>query len=184
MESEKTNIVDFSGEKFHNFTVPCWVVMILVPILAILDSYLMIKFPESPFALLISLILVFIFILYYYNVATKSPGKLRKFSISCEEIVFELPHRPQYTIHWSEFEKVEVKLRELRLKPFNVYYFRFINDRIEKKFTLSLNDFHKSKIIDIVKILREYAFMMNKDFSAVKESEVSGVHFIEDLEIN
>jgi hypothetical protein len=184
MESEKTDIVDFSGEKFHNFTVPCGVVMALVLILAILDTYLMIKFPESPFAILISLTLVFIFILYYYNVATKSPGKLRKFSISYEKIVFELPHRPHYTIYWSEFEKIEVKLKELRLKPFHVYHFRFINDRAEKKINLSLNDFHKSKIIDIVKILREHAFIMNKEFSTVKESEVSGVHFIEDLEIS
>ena len=184
MESEKTEIIDFSGEKFHNFTIPCWVVIVLVPLLAILDTYLMIKFPESPLAILLSIVLILIFILYYYYVATKSPGKLRKFSISYEEIVFELPYRPQYTINWSEFEKIEVKLKILKLKPFNVYHFRFINERTEKKIIISLNDFHKSKIINILKILKEHAFMMNKEFSAIKESEVSGVHFMEDLEIS
>ncbi|MFX1278906.1 MAG: hypothetical protein ACFFA3_05775 [Promethearchaeota archaeon] len=184
MESEKTEIIDFSGEKFHNFTMPCWIVMILVPVLAILDTYLMIRFPESPLAILLSLSLIGIFIIYYYYVATKSPGKLRKVSISYDEIVFELPHRPQYTIFWSECEKIEIKLKKLGLKPFDVYHFRFINDKADKKIILSLNDFHKSKITDILKIIKEHAYIMNKEFSAIKESEVSGVHFIEDLEIN
>jgi hypothetical protein len=184
MESEKTEIIDFSGEKFNNLTMPCWIVMILVPILAILDAYLMIRFPESPLAILLSLILIGIFIIYFYYVATKSPGKLRKVSISYDEIVFELPHRPQYTIFWSEFEKIEVKLRKLQLKPFYVYHFRFINDKEAKKIILSLNDFHKSKITDILKTIKEHAYIMNKEFSAIKESEVLGVHLIEDLEIN
>ena len=184
MESDKTEIIDFSGEKFNKFEIPCWIVIVIVPTVAIFNIYLMIMIPGSSLATLLSIGLILIFIFYYYYVATKSPGKLRKVSISYEEIVVTLPHKPQFHINWSEFEKIEVKLKKLSLKPFNVYYFHFFTDTEEKKFTLSLNDFHKSKIIETMKILREHAFILKKEFCAVRETEVSGVHFIEDLEIN
>lgn len=184
MDSDKKEVIDFSGEKFTNFAIPCWIVIFIVPALAIFDFYLMIQTPDSPLATLISISLILIFIFYYYYVATKSPGKLRKVSISYEEIIVTVPQKPQFLINWSEFEKIEVKLKILNLKPFSVYHFHFCNDTTEKDFTLSLNDFHKSKINEILKILREHAFIMNKEFIALRETEVSGVNFIEDLEIN
>ncbi|MBY8989756.1 MAG: hypothetical protein KGD58_03295 [Candidatus Lokiarchaeota archaeon] len=184
MESEKIEIIDFSGERFNNFRMPCWIIIVFITALAIFNIYLMITTPESPLATLLSIGLILIFVLYYYYVATRSPGKLRKVSISYEEIEVTLPHKPQFLIQWSEFEKIEVKLKKLRLKPFNVYYFHFFNHTTEKKFTLTLNDFHKSKIIEILKLLRERAFILKKEFVAIKETQVSGIHFIEDFEIN
>lgn len=184
MENDKTEIIDFSGEKFNNFTMPCWFIIVVIPALAIFNIYLMITTPDSPLATLLSIGLILIFVLYYYYVATKSPGKLRKVSISYEEIEVTLPQKPQFLIQWSEFEKIEVKLKNLRLKPFNVYYFHFFNHTTEKKFTLTLDDFHKSKILEILKLLRERAFILKKEFVAIKETQVSGVHFIEDFEIN
>ncbi len=86
-------------------------------------------------------------------------------------------------IYWSEFEKIEVRLKKIELKPFNIYFFHFFNHNTEKKVSISLDDFHKDKIIEILKVLREYAFTMKKEFRAVKETNILGVYLIEDLEI-
>jgi hypothetical protein len=184
MESDKTEIVDFSGEKFSKFKIPCWIIFVIGPLLALFNVYLMIKSPESSVPTLISIGIILIFVLYYYYVVTKSPGTLRKVSISYEEIIVTLPEKPQFIIQWSEFDKIEVKLRKLSLKPFNVYHFYFFNEKTEKKFTINLNDLPKAKIIEILKVIREYAYTLNKEFNAIREVEVSGVYFIEDLEIN
>ncbi|MBY8984370.1 MAG: hypothetical protein KGD65_04825 [Candidatus Lokiarchaeota archaeon] len=181
MQSERIEIVDFSGEKFSKFTMPCWVVFVVISIIAILDSYLMIVYPESPYALVLGIILISIFIYYYVSVATKSPGKLRKFSISHEDIEITLPYTPLFIVDWAEFERIKITLKKLELKPFNVYRFQFIGKESEKKVMISLLDFHKEKLEEIVQILRKYAILMKKDFSAVKETNVSGVYLVEDL---
>ncbi len=93
MESEKTDIIDFSVEKFCNFIIPCWAIMVIVSSIGILNMFFMIRFPESQIVTLLSIALVIIFISYYYYVATNSPGKLRKFSISNEGIEVLLPNK-------------------------------------------------------------------------------------------
>ena len=52
----------------------------------------------------------------------------------------------------------------------------------EHKITISLNDFHKDKIREILNVMKEDARFMKKDFKSVKETTVSGVYFIEDLD--
>ena len=99
MQSERTEIVDFSGEKFSNFTIPYWVVIIVILIIAISDAYLVIVYPESPYTIILSIVLILIFIFYYSTVATNSLGKLRKFSISYEEIEFTLPRTPRFIVN-------------------------------------------------------------------------------------
>ena len=182
MECEKTDIFDFSGEKFNKFTIPCWIVLVITTSMAILTMFFMVKFPESHIVTLLSIALIIFFILYYYYVVSKSPGKLRKFSISSESIEVLLPYKLKFLIYWSEFEKIEVRLKIIELKPFHVYYFHFLNHSTEKKVSVSLDDFHRDKIIEFLKILREYAFIMKKEFNAVKETNISGVYLVEDLE--
>jgi len=182
MESEKTDIFDFSGEKFSKFTIPCWIILVIVSSMAILNMFFMIKFPQSQIITYLSIALIIIFILYYYYVATKSPGKLRKFSISSESIEVLLPNKPIFLIYWPEFEKIEVRLKKIEFKPFNVYYFHFLHHNAEKNVSVNLDDFHRDKIIEFLKVLREFAFTMKKEFSAVKETNISGVYLVEDLE--
>ena len=69
----------------------------------------------------------------------------------------------------------------MELKPFNVYQFQFIGNKSEKKVIISLLDFHKEKLNEIVQVLRKYAIVMKKEFSAVKETNVSGVYLVEEL---
>lgn len=181
MQSERIEIVDFSGEKFSKYTMPCWVIFLTIPIIAILDAYFMMVNPESPYAIILSIALITIFIFYYSTVATKSPGKLRIFSISREDIEITLPYTPLFIVNWTEFERIEITLKKLELKPFIVYRFQFLGKESEKKVIISLLDFHKEKLEEIVQILRKYAILMKKDFSAVKETNVSGVYLVEDL---
>ena len=94
MESERPEIVDFSGEKFSNFSISCWVIIDVVSIIAILETYFIIVFPGSSVVLLLSIALIFVFIIYYYYVVTKSPGKLRRFSILTQDIEFTFPYKP------------------------------------------------------------------------------------------
>ncbi|MHA2391762.1 MAG: hypothetical protein ACXAEX_07315 [Promethearchaeota archaeon] len=183
MANERIEIVDFSGEKFSNLSLPCWVLVVLVPSIAILSTYLMVIYPGSTVSLLLSIALIGIFILYYYFNATKSPGKLRKFSISSTDIELMLPDKPQFNIKWAEFDTIEIKLKKLDLKPFYVYHFHFKLVNLEKKVSISLLDFPKVKINEILKALKEYARVMKKDFTAVKETRVSGIYLVEDLEI-
>ncbi|MFW9878332.1 MAG: hypothetical protein ACFFG0_35060 [Candidatus Thorarchaeota archaeon] len=183
MEREKTEIIDFSGEKFNKFTIPNWIIVIIVFSLAVLNMFSMIIFSKSQIVIYLSIALTIIFILYYCFVISNSTGKLRKFSVSSECIEVLLPNRPIFITYWSEFEKIEVKLNIIQFKPFNVYYFHFLHLNTEKKVSVSLNDFHRAKISEFLKILRKYANIMNKEFLAVKETNISGVYLIEDMEI-
>ncbi|KKK44326.1 hypothetical protein LCGC14_0960490 [marine sediment metagenome] len=182
MESGTTEIIDFSGEKFSNFAIPCWVPLLLIFLIAIFDFYFMMAFSGSTIAILLSIVLIIIFFLYYSYVAAKSPGKLRKFSISNDDIRILLPQKPLFSIKWSEFEKIEIRLKKLQLKPFNIYQFYFFDNLKEQKITISLNDFHIDKITEILNVMKEYAMFMKKEFSSVKETVVFGVYFIEDLD--
>ncbi|MFW9879961.1 MAG: hypothetical protein ACFFG0_43360 [Candidatus Thorarchaeota archaeon] len=183
MESEKTEIIDFSGEKFNKFTVPFWIVAIFIFSMSILNILFIVIFPESQTTIYFSIVLIVIFILYYYFIVSNSPGKLRKFSISNECIEVLLPNKPKFSIYWSEFEKVEVRLKIIEFKPFYVYHIYFLHQNSEKKLSVSLDDFHRAKIIEFLKIIREYAYSTKKEFIAVKETNISGVYLVEDLEI-
>jgi len=181
MQNERTEIVDFSGEKFGIFTIPRWIVNVVVSLIIILDVIFFIINPKSPYTILLSIVLISILILYCYSDITKSPGKLRKFSISLDEIEVTLPDSPLFIVNWSEFEKIQITIKMLELKPFNVYKFHFIGKNSEKKVTLSLLDFHKEKVNEILKALNKFALLMEKKISVVKETNVSGVNFIEDF---
>ena len=181
MQNERIEIVDFSGEKLSSFTIPRWVVIVVIPLIIFLDIIFFILSPKSPYTILLSIVLISTFILYCYSVITKSSGKLRKFSISLENIKVTLPDSPLFIVSWSEFEKIEITLKILELKPFKVYRYQFIGKNSEKQVTISLFDFHKEKIKEIQKALKKFAILMEKEFSVVKETNVSGVYFIEDF---
>ena len=183
MESEKKEIFDFSGEKFNKLTIPCWSIFVIVLLIAGLNLFLMVLFPESQIATYISVGLIVIFILYFFYIATKSPGKLRKFSISRKNIKILLPYKPEFLIYWIDFEKIEIRLKIFEFKPFLIYNLHFLSHNSEKKVSISLNDFHKDKIIEFLRILRKYAHIMEKEFIAVKETNISGIYFVEDLVI-
>jgi hypothetical protein len=48
---------------------------------------------------------------------------------------------------------------------------------------LSLDDFHREKFKEILRELKTQALLKSKNFSAVKESFISGVYIVEELEI-
>ncbi|MHA1986485.1 MAG: hypothetical protein ACW98D_07600 [Promethearchaeota archaeon] len=181
MQSERTEVVDFSGEKFGILNIPCGVSFGIILIIVSVFTYLIIIFPNSPFVLILTLISFSIFFSYYYSVSSKSTGKLRRFSISFENIDFTLPDNPFFIVSWSEFEKIEVAITTFELKPYYAFRFQFTSNNSEKEVTISLRDFHKEKIKEILHTLREYAIMMGKKLSIVKETNVSGVSFIEDF---
>jgi hypothetical protein len=174
MESERTEVVDFSGEKFNSLSMPCGVTLGVILIITVLFSYLSIIYRNSLYAILLAIILFSIFILYYYSVATKSLGKVRKFSISFENIEFTLPYTTPLIVNWSEFEKIEITFVKFKYKPYSAFRFQFIGKNLEKEVTLSLFDFHKEKISEIIQILEEHVVVMNKNLSIFKETSISG----------
>jgi len=180
---EKIEIIDFSGEKFHNLSVPCPLVLLLVIVLAIINGILLVMYPRSFGTTLISLFIILVLVLSYYNIAVKNPGKLRKFSISDNGIEIKVPQHPLFSVKWSEFEKIEIRLKKFDLKPYYAYQFYFITDDSENKFNLSLADFHKEKIQNILKILKDFAVQKGKEFFSFRETESSGVFFADDLNV-
>ncbi|MFX1328893.1 MAG: hypothetical protein ACFE91_12265 [Promethearchaeota archaeon] len=183
MESDKVEILDFSGENFNKIAIPCSVCVIIIFLISILNIYLMIAFPGTFISVFVSLILVFIFILYYSYIIKKDPGKLRRFSISSEKIEIELPHIPIFTIFWNEFKKVEIRLREFTCQPYKGYEFHFSNQESDKVCSVSLMDFHKEKIKQILTLLKDFSRCMKKEFVAVKETNVSGIYLLENFKI-
>ena len=68
-------------------------------------------------------------------------------------------------------------------KPYLRYEFHFINKDYDRSFNLSLFDFHKQKLKEILVLTKVYAKKMNKDFRSVIETNVSGVILLEDFKI-
>ena len=173
MESDKVEIIDFSGEKYTKISIPCSVSFILILFLVILNMFLIFLFPGTFVSFFVSLIMFFIYCMYYSYTLTKNPG-IRKFSISLEEIEIIIPKMPVFLISRSEFKKLEIRLRKIDIKPFFIYTLHFINLNSERTFKLSLSEFSKEKIEQIMKLLKNYVKRMGKQFSAVKETWISG----------
>ncbi|MHA2184207.1 MAG: hypothetical protein ACXAAI_04330 [Promethearchaeota archaeon] len=184
MERDKTEIIDFSGENFSTISIPSWVPWVIVSILAVFNVFFMMLIPGTPIPILLSIGLIGVFIGYYYYIATKYPGKLRKFTISDEGIEIIFPDKPQFNVDWEEFESIEVEQRKIDMKPYLAYQFCFGGGEIDKNITLSLLDFHKHKVFEILRVLRGYAVIKNKNFKAVKGTGISGIYLVEDLDID
>jgi len=180
MESDKEEIIDFSGENFKKISMPCSVSLSAIVFLVLLNIFLMFSYPYI--SVFVSLVIISIFFVYYYYVVTKNPG-IRTFSINDEYIKIVIPSIPIFQISWPEFEKLEVKLKKFDLEPFHVYELHFIHQDSERTFNLSLSDFHKEKIDQILRLLKNYAIKMGKQFTAKKETRISGVVLIENLKI-
>ena len=183
MELEKDEVIDFSGEKFNRFSIPCSVGLLIMFIVAVVNGIIMITFPGSFISIYISLGIIVVFVLYYSYILTQNPGKIRKFSISAEEIEITLPDFPIFIIKWNEFEKIEIMMRKLEFKPYCRYEFHFINKDSDKMLDVNLFHFHKEKIDQILRLLKDYSNRMNKEFRAVQETIVSGIIEVKDLEI-
>ncbi|UCC21241.1 MAG: hypothetical protein JSV62_08185 [Promethearchaeota archaeon] len=183
MELEKDEVIDFSGEKFSSFSIPCSIGLFIMLFAAIINMIIMVAFPGTFLSIYISLGIIIIFVLYYSYLLTQNPGKIRKFAISSEEIEFTLPNIPIFIIKWTDFEKIEIRMKKLELKPFILYEFHFMKDNSDKTFDISLFHFHREKIDQILILLKDYSNKMKKEFKAVQETIVSGIVEVEDLKI-
>lgn len=183
MNLEKDEVIDFSGENFNRKSIPCSVSLIILLVIALINIFLMFSFPGTYLSTYISIAILVVFVLYYSYVLTKNPGKIRKFSISHEEIAVFLPNTLTFIISWSEFEKIEIRKIEFNYKPYCRYEFHFLNQESDKSFELSLFDFHKNKIDEILILIKVHAKKMNKEFKSVKETNVSGIILQEDFKI-
>ncbi|MFX1502218.1 MAG: hypothetical protein ACFFDH_14745 [Promethearchaeota archaeon] len=182
MESKKVEIIDFSGEKFTKISIPCSVSLVLILILIILNLFLTFLFPRSSISIFVSLIIIFVYCMYYSSILNKNPG-IRKFSISLEEIEIIVPKMPEFLISSLDFEKLEIRLKKLKYKPFLIYELHFIQKNSERVVNLSLFEFSKEKLDQILRLLKDYIIRMGKQFTAVKETWVSGVVLVENLKI-
>ena len=182
MASDKIEIIDFSGEKFSLISIPCSVSLPITCFLTILNFVFMVAFPGSFITIILSLFLILIMVLYFIN-WVNNPAKLRKFSISEDIIEIVLSNISRFHKYWSEFDKIEVRLKFLEIKPYRAYELYFIRDNSEDCFIISLLDFHKEKINEILALLKEFSRRKNKTFSAVKEKMISGIVEVEDLNI-
>jgi hypothetical protein len=183
MELEKDEIIDFTGENFNKYSMSCSAGLLMILLIAVVNICLMFLFPGTDISTYISIGIIVIFVLYYSFTITKNPGKIRKFSISTEEIEILLPNTPYFRISWSEFEELEITMRKFSYKPYCRYEFHFINQDTEKNIDVSLFDFHKEKIDEILVLLKNYSIKMKKKFKAIKETNVSGIILQENFKI-
>ncbi len=183
VKPEKIEIIDFSGEKFDRISIPCSVGLAIMILIVSINFLVMFLFPGSYVSIYVSLVIIISLVLYYSYVLTQNSGTIRKFSISTENIELILPNIPIFTITWSKLEKIEIRLRKLDFKPYYRYELHFINQKSEKTCNISMLDFHKEKIDQILLLLKHYAQRMKKNFTAVKETNISGVTLVENLKI-
>ncbi len=183
VKPEKIEIIDFSGEEFNRISIPCSVGLAIMILTASINFLVMFLFPGSYVSIYVSLVIIISLVLYYSYLLSQNSGEIRKFSISTENIELILPNVPIFTITWSELEKIEIRLRKLDFKPYYRYELRFINQKSEKTCNINMLDFHKEKIDQILLLLKNYAQKMKKGFTAVKETNISGVILVENLKI-
>jgi len=183
MVQEKEEIIDFSGEGFNKHSIPCLVGLLIILIMTLVNVISLILFPGSFISTYISLAIIGTFFVYYSYLLTKNPGKIRKFSISYQEIEIILPNKPYFRINWNEFSELEVIIKELNYKPFHMYEFHFINQDSYKSFYLSAFDFHKEKLNQILSLLKDYTKRMKKKYKSFKETNISGIFLREDFKI-
>lgn len=180
---DKVEVIDFFGEKFSKRSVPCSVILLIMLIAAIANVFIMILYPGTYISLYISLMMVTGFVLYYSYVAKKNPGKIRKFSISSEDIEIILPNSAPVRIFWSEFDKLEIRKKEFNYRPYCRYELHFIYNDSDKVVNVSLLDFQKKNLEKILVLLKSFAKIMKKEFAAVKETNISGVILLENFKI-
>lgn len=183
MAQEKEEIIDFFGKGFNKYSILCSVGLLIILIMTLVNVISLILFPRSFISTYISLAIIGAFFVYYSYLLTKNPGKIRKFSISYQEIEMILPNKPYFRINWNEFSELEVIIKEFNYKPFRMYEFHFINQNSYKSFYLTASDFHKEKIIQILSLLKEYAKRMKKKYKSFKETNISGVFLRENFKI-
>lgn len=180
---DKVEIIDFFGEKFNKRSVPCSVVLLLMLMATLANIFIMILYPGTYFSLYISLIIVAGFVIYYSYVASKNPGKIRKFSISSEDIEIFLPDTAPFRIYWHEFEKLEIRKKEFDYRPYYRYELHFMYDDSDKVVNISLLNFQKINLDKILVLLKNFAKIKKKEFTAVKETNISGVILLENFKI-
>ncbi|MFX1298433.1 MAG: hypothetical protein ACFFD2_26705 [Promethearchaeota archaeon] len=182
-EPDEVEVIDFFGQKFNKRSVPCSVLFLIMLITAIVNIFIMVLYPETYFSVYISLIVFAGFVLYYSYVVKKNPGKIRKFSISKEDIEFIIPNSVPFRINWSEFEKLEIRKKEFNYRPYYRYEFHFIYNDSDKVVNVSLLDFQKKNLDKILALIKNSAKIMKKDFAAVKETNISGIVLLENFKI-
>ena len=180
---DKVEVIDFFGEKFNKRSVPCFGVLLLMLIATLANIFIMILYPGTYISLYISLIIIAGFALYYSYVASKNPGKIRKFSISNKVIEITLPDTTPFRIYWPEFEKLEIRKKEFDYRPYYRYELHFMYGDSDKVVNISLLNFQKINLDKILVLLKNFAKIMKKDFAAVKETNVSGVILLENFKI-
>ena len=182
-EPDKVEVIDFFGEKFNKRSVPCSVGLLIMLSVAVANVFLMFLFPGTYISLFVSLIIIGGFLLYYSYILRQNPGKIRKFSISVENIEIILPNISFFRIRWSEFERLEIRMDQFNYKPYYQYELHFMNRDSDKVVRLSLSDFHKVKVDQILVLLKNFSKIMKKEFAAVKETNISGIIQVENFKI-
>jgi hypothetical protein len=181
-EGDIIEIIDFNGEKFNLINLKCWMIILIISVISALVYLLYLILYPVYSVFFVSIFFVILFVLYRENM-TSSKGMLRKFSISDLEIEFLIPHKPQFVIMWNDFDSIEIILKVIDIKPFNKYEICFLSNVNRTCFDLTLYDFNREKIKEILFILKEQALLRAKKFKAVKERLISGIYLVEDLGI-
>lgn len=181
-DTEKIEIVDTSGNNSKISPLLNALCSIFVVILSGMGFVLFLMYPYSLNGFFISLFTISIVVIYLFY-QSKSKGIIRKFTLSHVDIEFLIPNKPFFNIKWSEIDEIQILLKQLEIQPFEVYEINFIKGNSNKIFKFSILEFNKANSTQIVYLLKKYAKINKKEFKAKKESLISGIVLVEDLEI-
>jgi hypothetical protein len=179
-EKEKIEIIDYGASKISPFlNALC---SIFVIILSGTGFILFLLYPYSFTGFFISLFTISIVIIYLFY-QTRSKGIIRKFTLSYLDIEFLMPNKAPFYILWSDIDKIEITLKVIDIKPFEVYELNFFKGSNKKTFKFNIFEFSKLNSSQILFLLKAYAKTYKKEFKAQKEELISGVVLVEDLKI-
>ncbi|MFW9936137.1 MAG: hypothetical protein ACFFD5_00665 [Candidatus Thorarchaeota archaeon] len=179
-DTEKIEIIDKTEKNSRLTPLLNIFCSIFVIILAGMGFILFLIYPYSLMGFFISLFTISIMMMYLFY-QSKSKGIIRKFTLTPLDIEFLMPNKPYFHIKWSEFDKIEIILKKLEIKPFEVYELHFIKNDSKRIFKFSILDFNKANSSQILYLLKTYAKINNKEFKAQKERLISGIVLVEDL---
>lgn len=181
-DKNKIEIIDSSTKNSKASIFSNLICFIIVIIFSTTGFILFLMFPKSLTGFFISFITISIVLIYSW-IQSKSQGIFRKFSISEDGIEFLMPNIHRFYIKWSDFQKLEVTLKNFDIKPFKVYQLEFTNKNSKELFNFSILDFTSENINKILKLIKTYTIKRNIKFIAKEENLISGIVFVDDLEI-
>ncbi len=163
---ESQNLLDISQtlKSTRIFGICCisWLAMLLI----IFTVFSFIKWGAGGIIVLLISAFAIFFMAVFVKSLVPSAGKIRRFIVTEEKIIIDLPNKPIFQVGWFEFDNIEIKRKITGYRQYKrtFYTFYFLGEGSQSIVLESGIDFKKIHK-EIIPPLKELALSKGKEFS-------------------